>query len=299
MKRSAPKSRKKKKVVAKKASAKRRSRKKKKKAGIGKVLVKYLLLFSFFATLGAAGYKYRNEILHYLSFKTNKYARALTKEEREAANFRVSKVVAHHKDKVFGIDVSHYQGKINWRKVKNSKQEFPIHFVFIRATAGYNKKDSQFKRNWRKTKNKGYLRGAYHYYRPDENSIAQADNFIKTVKLKKGDLPPVLDIERIPDRQSMKNLKIGLQRWLDKVEEHYGVKPILYSGQSYYTDFLKKEFKGYKLWIASYSIFEEDIRREWRFWQFTDRGEVEGIEGDVDVNVHNGDLKRLKELLKK
>ncbi len=172
-------------------------------------------------------------------------------------------------------------------------------FVFIRATAGKDKTDSYFKTNWKEAGNKGFMRGAYHYYRPNENSLKQADNFIKAVKLNKGDLPPVLDIEKIPSKQSMDSLKTGLKRWLDKVEKHYGVKPIIYSGESFYTDFLKKEFEGYNLWIANYSFFEDEIRREWLFWQFTDKASLNGIEGNVDINIYNGNLAGINKLILK
>ena len=140
------------------------------------------------------------------------------------------------------------------------------------------------------------IRGAYHYYRPNENSLEQAELFIKTVKLKKGDLPPVLDIEKLPRKQSLENLKVGLKRWLEKVESHYNVKPIIYSGDSYYTDFLEKEFRDYPFWIANYTQELEDIDNDWRFWQFTENAAVSGIKGNVDLNIFNGGYPELREL---
>ena len=248
------------------------------------------------AFIVAMGYQYRHGVLYWLGFKTNKHIEALSKEERKIADLRTYEIVARHKDKVFGIDVSHYQGKIDWETVKNDNTDFSLGFVFVRATAGKNKLDSEYKNNWKGAKANGYLRGAYHYYRPDENSLKQADNFIKNVKLVKGDLPPVLDIEKIPNKQNLDSLKTGLKRWLVKVEKHYGVKPIVYSGESFYTDFLKKEFEGYDLWIANYSFFEEQIRKEWLFWQFTDKAILEGIETNVDVDIYNGSFDELKSL---
>jgi lysozyme len=273
----------------------RRKAKSKKSGKIttGKI-VKYSVLILFICLVIGTAYNYRHGVLYWLGFKTNKRIESLTKEERKIENLRIYEIVGRHKDKVFGIDVSHYQGRINWDSVQSAKHSFPLHFVFVRATAGKNGKDSAFKTNWREAKERGFIRGAYHYYRPDENSIEQADYFIKTVKLSKGDLPPVLDIEQIPAGQSMDRLKTGLKRWLDKVEEHYGVRPILYSGESFYTDFLKEEFADYDMWIANYSFFEDEIRPEWQFWQFTDKAVINGIEGDVDVNIFNGDLAGLK-----
>lgn len=259
----------------------------------GKV-VKYALVALLISVIVSAAYHYRHGFLYWLGFKSNKRIESLTKEERKIENLRIYEIVGRHKDKVFGIDVSHYQGRINWDSVQKGNLDFPLHFVFVRATAGKNGKDSAFKNNWREAKEHGFIRGAYHYYRPDENSIEQADYFIKTVKLAKGDLPPVLDIEQIPQGQSMERLKLGLTRWLERVEQHYGVRPIIYSGESYYSDFLKEEFADYDMWIANYNFFVDEIKPEWLFWQFTDKGTIAGIEGDVDVNIFNGDVDGLE-----
>ena len=125
----------------------------------------------------------------------------------------------------------------------------------------------RFKENWKASKERQLIRGAYHYYRPNENSIEQANNFIKNVKLEKGDLPPVLDIEKLPKSQSIDSLKVGLRRWLKKVEKHYKVKPIIYSGESYYNDFLKKEFSDYPLWIANYNFWRNHLEDDWIYFQ--------------------------------
>ena len=173
------------------------------------------------------------------------------------------------------------------------KQGHQIQFVFIRATAGNDRVDRQFKRNWEGAKENKIMRGAYHYYRPNENSIEQADLFIKTVKLKKGDLPPVLDIEKLPKNQPLDSLKKGLKRWLAKVEKHYQVRPIIYSGERYYSDFLKEEFSEYLFWIANYNFYREKIEDDWLFWQFTEKASLPGIKHRVDVNIYNGDLEQL------
>ncbi|MBD1429312.1 MULTISPECIES: glycoside hydrolase family 25 protein [Sphingobacterium] len=201
-----------------------------------------------------------------------------------------------HSDKSFGIDISQYQGKILWDSVSLINEEFPIDFVFVRATMGEKGKDSKFDQNWSAVQRINKLRGAYHYFRPNENSIKQANNFIKTVKLKPGDLPPVLDIEERPRRQSMDSLRVGLKRWLDRVEAHYKVKPIVYSGDSYFTDFLEKEFKDYKLWIANYNFWVESPKAHWDIWQFSEKGSVKGIKGFVDLNMYHLDVEDLEKL---
>ena len=180
-------------------------------------------------------------------------------------------------------------------EVKNVK----IGFSFIKATEGLARVDRQFKRNWRQAELANVPRGAYHFFLPNKSGKAQAKNFMNTVKLKAGDLPPVLDIEQMPDGQSMDSLKSGLQRWLDKVEGHYGMKPIIYSGESFYNDFLEEEFASYNLWIANYSFFEDELQPEWLFWQFTDKAVINGVEGNVDVNIYNGSMAGLKSLTKR
>ena len=198
--------------------------------------------------------------------------------------------------KVYGIDVSEHQSLIDWTKVSTIFDEHKIYFSFIRATAGKDRVDTQYQNNWNAKKDSNILVGAYHYYRPNENSIEQAENFIQHVSLKKGNLPPVLDIERQSKVQTMAQLKIGLQKWLDKVEEHYGVQPIIYSGSKFYSTFLQEEFADYPLWVANFNPTKVPVNHNWRFWQYSDKGKVAGISVKVDINVFDGEVKELIEL---
>ena len=252
-------------------------------------LISIVLLF--FVAIGI--YKFRDGFLYYLGFKTNKNIATLSKEERKLADIRIYEVLHKHDEKAIGFDVSEYQSEIDWEQTYHLDESFELSFVFIRATAGKNKVDKRFKENWKASKERQLIRGAYHYYRPNENSIEQAENFIKTVKLQKGDLPPVLDIEKLPKSQSIDSLKVGLRRWLKKVEKFYKVKPIIYSGESYYNDFLKEEFSEYPLWIANYNFWRNHLEDDWLFWQFTEKAQIQGIEGMVDVNIFNGDKNKL------
>ncbi|WP_281231916.1 glycoside hydrolase family 25 protein [Flavobacterium gelatinilyticum] len=238
-------------------------------------------------------YHYRAGLAYYLGFKTNK---VLDEDEvdKHLSDVRNIRVLENHKGKVVGIDVSEFQGKIDWEEVEILDDKYPVQFVFIRATAGNDRVDRQFKRNWEGAKENKIMRGAYHYYRPNENSIEQADLFIKTVKLQKGDLPPVLDIEKLPKNQPLDSLKKGLKRWLAKVEKHYQVRPIIYSGERYYSDFLKEEFGEYLFWIANYNFYREKIEDDWLFWQFTEKASLPGIKHRVDVNIYNGDIEQLQ-----
>ena len=252
-------------------------------------LKKYIWAAFGLLFLGSVIYHYRTAFAYYLGFKSDKLSK--TDVFSEARNLRV---LEKHEGKTVGIDVSEYQGKISWSYVDTIENQYPLHFVFIRATAGNDAVDRRFKRNWEGAKKNKMIRGAYHYYRPNENSLEQAELFIKTVRLQKGDLPPVLDIEKLPKNQSMTNLKKGLRRWLQAIENHYKVKPIIYTGEKYYDDFLKEEFSDFLFWIANYNFYREEIQDDWLFWQFTERAAVPGIEGNVDVNIYNGDLQQLQ-----
>ncbi len=265
----------------------------KRKSNASSKWVFYLICFVLFLFVAIGVYQFRDGFLYYLGFKTDKNVSALSKEERKLADIRIYEVLHKHDDKAIGFDVSEYQSEIDWEQTYHIDESFELSFVFIRATAGKNKVDSRFKANWKASKERQLIRGAYHYYRPNENSIEQAENFIKTVKLQKGDLPPVLDIEKLPKSQSIDSLKVGLRRWLKKVEQHYKVRPIIYSGESYYNDFLKKEFSDYPLWIANYNFWRNHLEDDWLFWQFTEKAQIGGIEGMVDVNIFNGDKNKL------
>jgi lysozyme len=245
------------------------------------ILCSALFLFGIF--------HYRNAIAYYFSFKTNKQGKV-----DKVAQARIVQILEKHKEYAFGIDVSEYQGTIEWETIDSIEKKYPIHFVFVRATAGKDKVDKKFETNWNSLSKQKIIRGAYHYYRPNENSIEQAANFIKNVRLQKGDFPPVLDIEQLPKEQSMDSLKKGLQRWLDRVEAHYKVRPIVYSGEKYYTSFLQKEFKKYTFWVANYNFWVENIKDDWQFWQFTESAVIKGIPSKVDVNIYNGTPKMLE-----
>lgn len=269
-------------------------RKPRKKASFFSGKVRSYSIIGFFILLFfGVVYHYRNGLAYYFSFKSHKlsYEEA---EDKRISDVRNYQVLQKHEGKAIGLDVSEFQGNIDWDLVETMEENYPLEFVFIRATAGNDKVDARFKENWLEAKKKKIIRGAYHYYRPNENSLQQAQLFIKTVRLRKGDLPPVLDIEKLPKGQSLDSLKIGLRRWLKAVEAHYKVKPIIYSGERYYDDFLKEDFSDYLFWIANYNFYREKIEEDWLFWQFTEKASVTGIKGNVDVNIFNGDVEQLR-----
>lgn len=201
---------------------------------------------------------------------------------------------------IYGIDVSHHQGKIDWEKVKLIQDSTQINFVFIRATVGL-KKDNLFNYNWVNATKANFTIGAYHYYWANQNSTVQAKNFIQTVKLKKGDLPPVLDVEKLPTKQSYKNWLLGIKNWIHLVQKHYGVLPIIYTSEGFYKHHLKADFYfgNYpRLWIANYNNVSEPSSN-WHFWQYSKSAKISGIEKYVDVNVFQSDKNSFNKLLVK
>ena len=281
--------------MAKKRRTYSKAKNKKKKAS---PIKKYFFL-AFLVVLMASAFYFKDEIkIAYYKIRSTyiSYQNQYTSKTEQA---KIDKIIKQNKDKLFGIDISHYQGLINWDEVVFMEDSIPIDFVMIRATAGHNKEDNYFSYNWREAKNKKIIRGAYHYYRPNENSTEQANNFINKVKLEKGDFPPVLDIEEEPVVQSIASLRNGIQNWLDLVEAHYGVKPIIYTGDSFYKDYLKGEgFEDYSIWIANYNRkIKHPKAKDWIIWQFSDQGNVKGIGEFVDLNVLDGNDKMLKLLL--
>ena len=196
-----------------------------------------------------------------------------------------------------GIDVSHYQGDINWKMLKQTRQgKFPVEFIFMKATEGGDFSDDRFVANFDSAKVHGFIRGAYHFYNPKTDANKQADFFIRSVKLEPGDLPPVLDIEM--KSKDVKKLQQDLKIWLRKVENHYGVKPIIYASYKFKTKYLNDSiFNTYPYWIAHYYVDSVRYQGEWKFWQHTDVGTLPGIDEKVDLNVFNGSFSELKNIL--
>ena len=200
---------------------------------------------------------------------------------------------------IHGIDVSHYQGVINWELLRNQGtiDECPIRFVMIKATEGANRVDPKFEYNFEQARNYGFTRGAYHYYSTQSTAKEQAEHFIRQVKLLKGDLPPVLDVEQKPSGQTNEEFQRSVLEWLTRVEAHYGVKPILYTYYRFKTDYLSDTiFNQYPYWIAHYYVDSVAYQGSWKFWQHTDVGRLPGIKGDVDFNIYNGSYYDLRQL---
>ncbi|MBN7813916.1 glycoside hydrolase family 25 protein [Algoriphagus pacificus] len=197
---------------------------------------------------------------------------------------------------ILGIDISHYQGKIDWKNLELQIKDKPVQFFVFRATMGYDQ-DKLFREYWNALDTMNVIRGAYHYYRPNENSTKQAENFIKRVKLSRGDLRPILDIERHSTIQSKERLRTGIQNWLELVEAHYGVKPIIYTGDTFNRHVLVGNgFEDYPLWIANYNPVKHPESDNWVIWQFSEKGRMSGIKENVDLNLLRGGMESLETL---
>ena len=190
---------------------------------------------------------------------------------------------------VRGIDISHYQGRVEWERVRNARiNGDTLSFVIMKATEGVSLADEYFQRNFRNARRNDILRGAYHYFRPEEDARRQARFFIQTAALEPGDLPPILDVEE-RGSLSVAELQTRVKQWLDVVEKEYGVKPMIYTGRNFKDVCLNnKMFDPYPLWLAHYYVKEMTYNGTWAFWQHTDVGEVDGISGKVDCNIFNG-----------
>ncbi len=191
-----------------------------------------------------------------------------------------------------GIDVSQYQGEINWAEVRAAAMAF----AFIKATEGETLVDPTFETNWAQAKQQGLLRGAYHFYRPQDDATTQAHFFLSTVGFADGDLPPVVDIE-VTDGVAASEIVAGLQTWLSVVADSVGRSPIIYTDLSFWNALSTDALSAYPLWIAEYGVDQPTMPEgwtQWQFWQYSDSGQVNGVAGAVDLDVFNGTAEALK-----
>ncbi len=197
-----------------------------------------------------------------------------------------------------GIDISHYQGKIDWELLQNAMiEKSPIRFVVMKATEGASKIDPSFNENFQQAREYGFIRGAYHFWSNKSSARQQAYFFLDKVPLEVGDLPPVLDVEHKPADKSVEDFQRDVLTWLHIVEDRYHVKPIIYTYYKFkMTNLNSPVFDDYPYWIAHYYVDKIEYKGEWKFWQHTDAGRLPGIKGYVDFNIYNGSFYDLKQL---
>jgi lysozyme len=197
-----------------------------------------------------------------------------------------------------GIDVSYYQGTINWSAVKTSDVKFAI-----ARTSDGSFEDPKFAENWAGIKSAGLVRGAYHFFRPAQDPIEQANRMLKMIgTLESDDLPPVLDVEAT-DSQPLATIQNKIEQWVTYMKMVTGRNPIIYSGKYFWQDNVKSaKFVDLPLWIAAYTSTNcpnlPDQWADWAMHQYTDKGVVPGINGNVDRNRFNGSLTQLLQFAK-
>lgn len=193
---------------------------------------------------------------------------------------------------VRGVDVSSYQGDIDWKTLASQD----ISFAFIKATEGSSFTDPQFAYNYEQAQQTHLRIGAYHFFSYDSGGDTQAEHFISTVYPVDNMLPPVIDLEfygdydkNPPDRETVRQ---QLDIMLDKLQSYYGMKPIIYATEKSYSLYLAGAYDAYDIWIRNV-IGNPNLsdQREWTFWQYTNRARLKGYHGKekyIDLNVFDG-----------
>ena len=191
---------------------------------------------------------------------------------------------------VHGVDVSHYQGEIDW----NVLAAQDIQFAFIKATEGSIYVDERFAENYQEARQTDLKVGAYHFFSFDSAGLTQAENFIEAVENFDGMLPPVVDVEfygnKAENPPAPEEVQPQLQAYLDAVEDAYGMKPIIYATYESWELYVKEQFDDYPLWIRNIWNRPKNST-DWTFWQYTNRGRLKGFSGEesyVDLNVFAG-----------
>jgi lysozyme len=197
---------------------------------------------------------------------------------------------------VHGIDVSFWDGHVDWKQVKQSGKAF----AFIRVSDGLHHYDNQFSTNWKHARQEGVIRSVYQYFRASQDPIRQADLLIEHVgHLGPGDLPAVVDIEEA-DGAPHHQITDHLKKWLERVEQGTGRKPIIYTAGGLWPSLGSAHgFNGYPLWVANYGArcpYMPEGWTHWQFWQYSSTSHVPGIHAFVDANVFNGTLHQLRAL---
>lgn len=200
---------------------------------------------------------------------------------------------------ITGIDISRYQGNISWEMLVKDNQ---LSFVIAKATEGKNDIDPTFKYNWLEINKMKLVKGAYHFYINEDDPLLQANLYLEAVKFQKKDLPPILDVEGFSIKRKSENLKENCLLWLERVKKSTGKMPIIYSNYSFFNEQLNDTaFTKYPIWIAEYNSLQKPkvpkLWNDWLFWQKSNNYILNGISGDVDYDIFNGNSKDFYEFI--
>jgi len=269
-------------------------RKKKRKSKSESTVLKRYVVFIITVVSVFSGLAYHKEI----SDVFNSLSNSKVKSRKEIINLPNERKQWFHPKpysiknfNVFGIDVSRYQGSIDWNAVVNSG----IDFAYIKCSEGISLSDSNYEYNHKNAKKAGLLTGVYHFFRPKQSGNQQAEWFLSNYREKLNDLPVMIDVEQL-DNVSPTKMRAELYSFIHKIEKHTQKKIVIYSGKNFYTNHLQGYFNDKILWIANYNPYPQIGNLNWMFWQYTEIGRVPGINHKVDINVFNGNLTELYQL---
>jgi lysozyme len=193
---------------------------------------------------------------------------------------------------IHGVDVSRWQGNIDWAKLRTQG----ANFAYIKSTDGGDHLDPMFRKNWNGAGAAGLKRGAYHFFYWCRSGVDQAKWFIRNVPKSQNALPPVIDVEynhqsSCKKRPSTENVLKKMKSFMDTLEAHYGQRPIIYTAPDFYEDHLQGQFGSHQFWLRSVAAHPSKRypNRRWVFWQYSGTGLSQGVKGEIDLNVFNGD----------
>lgn len=211
---------------------------------------------------------------------------------RDAKPINFGKAASPRRLAVHGVDVSRWQGDIDWVKLRNQG----ANFAYIKATDGGDHLDPMFRKNWRGAAEAGLRHGAYHFFYWCRPASQQADWFIRNVPKVPGALPPVIDVEwnhlsNCKKRPSRATVLEKMQVFMDRLEAHYGQRPVIYTAPDFYRDNLRGAFQDYPFWLRAVAQHPSKVYpgRKWLFWQYSGSGLSHGVSGRIDLNVFHGD----------
>lgn len=225
-------------------------------------------------------------------------------------------------NRVYGIDISRYQHeirrrvyRIDWKDLRitslgtasrkriHGQQDYPVSFIYIKASEGISVRNHYYAADIAAARRRGIPAGAYHFFSTRRSGKAQARYFLQQARPRRGDLPPVLDVEpydsQIRAMGGIDALFREVTSWLQAVEQRCGTKPILYVSQNFvnkYMEHAPAALGGYQVWIARYGEYKPYVRL--LYWQLAADGRVKGIRGAVDINVYNGSRAQFEEFVR-
>lgn len=230
--------------------------------------------------------KKKHEQIEYGAFQPDKASNlykavpdALPRQPKSPKLVSVFRVSGVHR---YGIDVSHYQGFIDWKSVAADGK---VGYVYLKATESNTMVDDTYDFNLREARKHGLKVGSYHFFRPNVDAASQFINFKRTVDRRQQDLLPLIDVE-VTGGVPVATLHKRLQEFLRLVTHEYGKRPVIYTGRNFYDRYFASysHFKPYLFMIAQYTSDEPSLSdgKDFVMWQFTAKGRVNGIRGDVD-----------------